>query len=257
MSFLKSIAIIPARFNSNRFPGKPLAQIGQKPMIQHVYERACRASSIDQVIVATDSARILETVESFGGVVSMTSLLHRSGTDRVAEVASRCDAEVIVNLQGDEPLIDPHCLDAVIEPFYSNPELMISTLSSLGSSEEELYSPNVVKVVVDGEGFALYFSRSPIPYYHFNNHVEKRTPVFYKHIGLYAYRKAFLQQLPGLNESSLEKAEGLEQLRFLENGYRIKVVNTAYQSLAVDTPQDLERVNEFIKERSWQLNSSS
>jgi 3-deoxy-manno-octulosonate cytidylyltransferase (CMP-KDO synthetase) len=257
MSFLKSIAIIPARFDSARFPGKALAQIGQKPMIQHVYERARQARNVDQVIVATDDVRIFETVEKFGGIARMTSAAHRSGTDRVAEVAAQCDAELVVNLQGDEPLIEPQCLDAVIEPFSADPELMISTLSKLADSAEELYNPNVVKVVVDREGFALYFSRSPIPYRRFSRLVEKCSPLYYKHIGLYVYRRAFLEQLPKLKESSLEKAEGLEQLRFLENGYRIKVVNTPYESLAVDTPEDLQRVNDFMKERSWQPNLSS
>jgi 3-deoxy-manno-octulosonate cytidylyltransferase (CMP-KDO synthetase) len=255
MNFLKSIAIIPARFDSTRFPGKPLAIIAEKPMIQHVYERACRAGRVDQVIVASDDQRILDTVQSFGGSARLTASSHRSGTDRVAEVAAQCDAEIIVNVQGDEPLIAPQSLDAVIEPFYSDPELMISTLSSSGSSPEELQNPNVVKVVVDKDGFALYFSRSPIPSFHSASRLGQ-VQTFYKHIGLYGYRKKFLEQLPTLKESFLERAEGLEQLRFLENGYRIKVVNTAYESLAVDTPQDLERINHLIKERSWQPNLS-
>jgi 3-deoxy-manno-octulosonate cytidylyltransferase (CMP-KDO synthetase) len=173
----------------------------------------------------------------------------------VAEVAAQCDAEIIVNVQGDEPLIAPQSLDAVIEPFYSDPDLMISTLSSSGSSPEELQNPNVVKVVVDKDGFALYFSRSPIPSFHSASRLGQ-VQTFYKHIGLYGYRRTFLEQLLTLKESFLERAEGLEQLRFLENGYRIKVVNTAYESLAVDTPQDLERISHFIKERSWQPNLS-
>jgi 3-deoxy-manno-octulosonate cytidylyltransferase (CMP-KDO synthetase) len=256
MSLLKAIAIIPARFESTRFPGKPLAQIDQKPMIQHVYERACAAKNVDEVIVATDDARILHAVESFGGVARMTSRSHVSGTDRVAEVASHCDAQIILNLQGDEPLIDPACLDAVIDPFYSEPELMISTMSCPGKSEAEHFNPHVVKVVVDTEGFALYFSRSPIPYFRYSG-TEPQPRRFLKHLGLYVYRSTFLEKLPSLKPSFLERAEGLEQLRFLENGYRIKVINTNYESLAVDTPADLERVNAFIKERSWQPNSSS
>lgn len=256
MSFLKSIAVIPARFESTRFPGKPLVSIAEKPMIQHVYERCARARSVVQVIVATDDARIFQAVRSFGGEVRMTSASHRSGTDRVAEIAAGSDADVIVNVQGDEPLIDPNCLDAAVEPFQSDSELMISTLSVSGISKDDWRSPNVTKVVVDGEGFALYFSRSPIPY--LRDRGDKRTPPpFLKHVGLYAYRKAFLAKLGSLRESRLEKAEALEQLRFLENGYRIKVVNTNYQSLAVDTPEDLERVRTFIKEHAWQPSLSS
>ena len=164
MSSLKSIVIVPARFESTRFPGKPLVRIGQKAMIQHVYERSLQARSVSAVIVATDDSRILQAVQAFGGQAAMTSPLHRSGTDRVAEVAALSDADVIVNVQGDEPLIDPEALDAVVEPFQSDPSLMISTLSVDGT-EGELENPNVVKVVVDHDGFALYFSRSPIPFF--------------------------------------------------------------------------------------------
>ncbi len=256
MSLLKSIAVIPARFESTRFPGKPLVSIAEKPMIQHVYERSARARSVQQVVVATDDVRIFHAVRSFGGQVCMTSASHRSGTDRVAEVAAQVDADVIVNVQGDEPLIDPSCLDAAVEPFQSDPALMISTLSVSGTSEEEWLSPHVTKVVVDRDGFALYFSRSPIPYLRDRDETRNPSP-FLKHVGLYAYRKAFLAQLGSLKESALEKLEALEQLRFLENGYRIKVVNTSYQSLAVDTPEDLERVRAFIKERACQPSLSS
>ena len=222
-------------------------------MIQHVYERSLRARSVSAVIVATDDSRILQAVQAFGGQAAMTSPLHRSGTDRVAEVAALCDADVIVNVQGDEPLIDPEALDAVVEPFQSDPSLMISTLSVDGT-EGELENPNVVKVVVDHDGFALYFSRSPIPFFRDMSAGGKRR--FWKHVGLYAYRRSFLSRLATLRTSYLEEAEALEQLRFLENGYRIKVVNSTYQSLAVDTPEDLERVNAFIKERACLPNSS-
>ena len=256
MSSLKSIAIVPARFESTRFPGKPLVSIAQKTMIQHVYERSLQAKSVSEVIVATDDLRILRAVQAFGGQAQMTSPLHRSGTDRVAEVAASSDADVIVNVQGDEPLIDPAALDAVVEPFQSDPNLMISTLSVDGT-DGEWENPNVVKVVVDHNGFALYFSRSPIPFFRDWSPALGRQQKFWKHVGLYAYRRSFLTGLATLQESYLEKAEALEQLRFLENGYRIKVVNTPYQSLAVDTPEDLERVNAFIKERSWQPSSSS
>lgn len=255
MSSLKSIAIIPARFESTRFPGKPLVTIAQKTMIQHVYERSLQAKSVAEVIVATDDARILQAVQAFGGQARMTSPLHRSGTDRVAEVAVSSDADVIVNVQGDEPLIDPEALNAVVAPFNSDTGLMISTLSVDGI-EGEWENPNVVKVVVDHDGFALYFSRSPIPFFREASAEKGERQRFWKHVGLYAYRRTFLTRLPTLKESYLEKVEALEQLRFLENGYRIKVVNTAFQSLAVDTPEDLERVNAFIKERAWQPSSS-
>jgi 3-deoxy-manno-octulosonate cytidylyltransferase (CMP-KDO synthetase) len=255
MSSLKSIAIIPARFESTRFPGKPLVTIAHKTMIQHVYERSLQAKNVAEVIVATDDARILQAVQAFGGQACMTSPLHRSGTDRVAEVAASSDADVIVNVQGDEPLIDPEALNAVVEPFQSDPSLMISTLSVEGT-DGELDNPNVVKVVVDHDGFALYFSRSPIPFFRDPSPTDGDNRRFLKHVGLYAYRRTFLARLATLRESYLEKAEALEQLRFLENGYRIKVVNSTYQSLAVDTPEDLERVNAYIKERAWQPSSS-
>jgi 3-deoxy-manno-octulosonate cytidylyltransferase (CMP-KDO synthetase) len=251
MNELKSIVIIPARFDSSRFPGKPLASIAQKPMIRHVYERVLQAKRVSEVVVATDDPRILEAVTAFGGKARMTSRKHLTGTDRVAEVARDTDAQIVVNAQGDEPLIDPGCIDAAIEPFYSNPQLMISTLKSSGRSEDELYSPNVVKVVTDHQGYALYFSRSPLPYFRYaSNSVEKKNQGFFKHIGLYAYRRHFLDLLPGLKPSTLEKAEGLEQLRFLENGFKIKVVEYDYQTLAVDTPEDLVRVNEFLSTNS-------
>ena len=255
MISLKSIAIIPARFQSTRFPGKPLVPIGQKTMIQHVYERALQARSVAEVIVATDDVRILSAVQAFGGQARMTSTSHRSGTDRVAEVAASTDADVIVNVQGDEPLIDPEALDAVVEPFQSDPGLMISTLSVEGTDDEHR-NPNVVKVVVDHDGFALYFSRSPIPFFRDAATEGIETRGCLKHVGLYAYRRDFLTGLASLKESDLEKAEALEQLRFLDNGYRIRVVKSTYQSLAVDTPEDLERVNAFIKERAWQPSSS-
>ncbi len=216
-------------------------------MIQHVYERVLQAQSISEVLVATDDKRIMEAVASFGGKACITSRSHRSGTDRVAELARQTDAAIIVNVQGDEPLIDPECLDAVIEPFRFDPNLKISTLKATGSSEEELYSPNVVKVVTDQNGYALYFSRSPIPYFRYApNSSDTRPLPFFKHIGLYAYRKEFLELLPSLKQSSLEKAEALEQLRFLENGFKIKVVHHEYQAVAVDTPEDLEHVSRIL-----------
>jgi 3-deoxy-manno-octulosonate cytidylyltransferase (CMP-KDO synthetase) len=217
-------------------------------MIQHVYERVCRARRLTDVIVATDDHRIFETVVSFGGRVWMTSSEHNSGTDRVAEVALQLDAEIVVNVQGDEPLIDPACIDTAVEPLLIDSELLIGSLKTASNAEEELYNPNVVKVVTDRNDFALYFSRSPLPYFRYGfRPSEKRPCVFFKHVGLYVYRKKFLGLLKTLKESTLEKTEALEQLRFLENGYRIKVVRYDYQSLAVDTPEDLERVQEYFR----------
>jgi 3-deoxy-manno-octulosonate cytidylyltransferase (CMP-KDO synthetase) len=243
MNELKSIVIIPARFGSTRFPGKPLAKISSKPMIQHVYERVSQSKCVTDVIVATDDVRILQAVKDFGGKARMTAAHHRSGTDRVAEVARELEADLIVNVQADEPLIDPHCIDAVVQPFYFEPELMISTLKSSGKFDHEFQNPHVVKVVTDRDGYALYFSRSPIPFF-FGETVSPGS--FFKHIGLYVFRKKFLQLLPELQESVLERCEALEQLRFLENGFRIKVVHYEYESIAVDTPTDLERVSQLL-----------
>ncbi|MFN8008564.1 MAG: 3-deoxy-manno-octulosonate cytidylyltransferase [Terriglobia bacterium] len=254
---MKAIAIIPARYASTRFPGKPLVLIHQKPMIQHVYERVRLAARVDDVIVATDDQRIVKAVEQFGGKAWMTSSEHNSGTDRVAEVALQQDADLIVNVQGDEPFVDPECVDLLLEPFYSEPDLMISTLCHCINSEEDLYNPNIVKVVTDRKGFALYFSRSPIPFSGSPPNLLKEASLYKRHMGLYAYRKSFLERLPQLQPSLLEKTETLEQLRFLENGYRIKVLTTNYQPLAVDTPDDLLRIDEYLKEQSWQQNSSS
>jgi 3-deoxy-manno-octulosonate cytidylyltransferase (CMP-KDO synthetase) len=244
MNDLKSIVIIPARFGSTRFPGKPLAKISSKPMIQHVYERVSQSKCVTEVMVATDDSRIIQAVTDFGGKVCMTSTHHRSGTDRVAEAARLLEADLIVNVQGDEPLIDPDSIDAAVKPFYSEPGLMISTLKSSGKLEHEFLNPHVVKVVTDRDGYALYFSRSPVPYF---CRGASGSTVFFKHIGLYVYRKKFLQLLPELKESVLERSEELEQLRFLENGVRIKVVHFEYESMAVDTPADLERVNQLFE----------
>lgn len=187
----------------------------------------------------------------------MTSTRHTSGTDRVAEVACQQETDLIVNVQGDEPFIDPSCIDAMIEPFDTEPGLMISTLCHPITLEDDLHNPNWVKVVTDRKGFALYFSRSPIPYSSHSKSILKNASVFKRHMGLYTYRKAFLEQLHKLKKSTLEDIESLEQLRFLENGFQVKVIDTNYQPLAVDTPDDLERINEFLKERAWQQNSSS
>lgn len=239
---MKVICVIPARFASTRLPGKPLVEIAGKPMIQHVYERAAEAKLISDLWVATDDQRVFDAVQGFGGQVIMTSCDHCTGTDRLAEVAAlHQDADIIVNVQGDEPLIVPETIDLVVEPFLQQPELMMTTLkTSLG--EEEYHNPAVVKVVTDRQGFALYFSRSLIPY----PRDAGKGFAIYKHIGLYAYRRDFLLQFAAMEQTPLERAESLEQLRVLENGFRIKVLETNYPCIGVDTPEDLERVRKLL-----------
>ena len=214
-------------------------------MIQHVYERASAARRTAQVIVATDDERIAQAVKAFGGKVCLTSKAHRSGTERVAEVGRSLDVDLIVNVQGDEPMMDPGCIDAVIQPFRSDPTLMISTLKCPANSYE-IADPNVVKVVTDREGNALYFSRSSIPHLRRQRRGREGLPTIFKHVGIYAYRKAFLEILPSLPDCWLEAVEDLEQLRFLDNGFRVRVVQYEYDAVSVDTPEDLVRVNELV-----------
>ncbi|HWQ62202.1 MAG TPA: 3-deoxy-manno-octulosonate cytidylyltransferase [Negativicutes bacterium] len=239
---MKVICVIPARYSSTRLPGKPLALIAGKPMIQHVYERALEAKRPDGVIVATDHEQVFSAVKAFGGEVVMTSPHHPTGTDRLAEVADRfADVDVIVNVQGDEPLIEPDVIDRLAGEFYQTPDLTMATLAA-PLLEAEYNMPSAVKVVTDLAGYALYFSRSLIP--HPRNQIAGLA--FYKHIGVYAYRRDFLLKFAALPPTPLEKAESLEQLRALEHGYRIKVLKTAFASVGVDTPEDLERVNAII-----------
>ncbi len=243
---MRAIGIIPARYASSRFPGKPLAEIGGRTMIEHVYQRAAQASSLAEVWVATDDLRIQDAVKAFGGNVVMTRDNHASGTDRIAEAAAALRGEVIVNVQGDEPLLDPHEIDAVVEPFRSQPGLAMSTLAVPISDPCDIEDPGVVKVVTDAVGFALYFSRLPIPYYRASAQEHATTPRL-KHIGLYAYSREFLFRYAAMPPSSLEQAEALEQLRALEAGHRIYVVRAKQEAgedraISVDTPEDLERV---------------
>jgi len=234
----KVTIVIPARYASSRFPGKPLAVLWGKPVIQHVYERACRAGLADRVIVASDDERIGAAAQGFGAEVAITRPDHRSGTDRVAEVADRIEADLIVNVQGDEPLVDPDSIDAAIAPLVDQPSLPMSTVCSPIQGVEELANPNVVKVVCDRDGFALYFSRLPIPFVR----DQGVTALRYRHIGLYVYRRDFLLTLTKLTPGPLERAEELEQLRVLEHGHRIRVVVVPHSSPGVDTPADLERL---------------
>ena len=234
---MKAIGIIPARYASTRFPGKPLVEIAGKPMIEHVYRRTSAAGSLAEVWIATDDERIRQAAETFGGRVVMTRDDHPSGTDRIAEAAARLEADVVVNVQGDEPLLDPAEIDAVVAPFAANADLVMTTAATPILRAEDAAADSVVKVVTDRQGYALYFSRLPIPYYRGGG-----GGTHMKHIGLYAYRKDFLLTYASLLPTPLEQAECLEQLRVLENGYRILVVPTEHDAISVDTPEDLDRV---------------
>ena len=242
---MKITAIIPSRFDSSRFQGKPLAIICGKPMIQMVYERARSAKNINRVIVATDSQKIFDVVNGFGGEVVMTSDKCRSGTDRVAEAAEilRLDENaVIVNVQGDQPLMHPECLDELVRPFFDDPDIEISTLAFRIIKEKEITDPKDVKVVIDNNGDALYFSRSTIPF----DQNQKENINYYKHLGFYAYTYSFLQKFRNMPAGKLEKIEKLEQLRVMEHGYKIKVVVTRYDSPEVDLPKDISIIEEII-----------
>lgn len=241
---MRFVGVVPARYQSIRLPGKALIEIAGKPLVQWVYERSCEASFLDEVWVATDDRRIQAAVERFGGKALMTSEEHRSGTDRVAEAASRIEADVYVNIQGDEPLISPSTVDAVCVPFTRDRDVQLTTASVLISRLEEAASPHVVKVVSDEQGRALYFSRAAIP------HPRNPPASFFKHLGIYAYRRDLLLALGALRPSRLEKTEGLEQLRFLENGVPIRVVEVENDSLGVDTPEDVERVRPILQNRA-------
>ena len=238
----KILGVIPARFSSTRFPGKVLAQIAGKTMLQHVYQRACLSTYLTSVIIATDDDRVYTVARDFGARVRLTRSDHLSGTDRAAEVASAEDAEIVVNIQGDEPLISPAAIDAAILPLVHSPALVMATLKKRIEDPREITDPNVVKVVTNRSGDAVYFSRCAIP---FEREQSAGTPYF-KHIGLYVYRRKFLLAYPSLPVGPLEAAERLEQLRALENGFRIRVVETEYESLGVDTPEDLERVSKLF-----------
>ena len=212
-------------------------------MIEHVYRRAADARGIDAVVVATDDERIAAAVENFGGVVRLTQPEHRTGTDRIAEIAHDLSCEILINVQGDLPLIEPGMISEVVQPLLTDPSVNMSTLCRATSDPADIASPHVVKVVVDNQGDALYFSRSPIPF--------RRDPgaAVHKHIGLYGFRRDFLLTFAALPQTPLEQAESLEQLRALEHGYRIRTVTTRYESIEVDTPEDLERVRQWMATR--------
>ena len=234
------IAIIPARYDSSRLPGKALAHIGGVPMIVRVWRQARQARSLQRVIVATDDARIVEAIRAVGGEAEMTASTHQSGTDRIAEVAARIEAEIYLNVQGDQPFIAPADLEALAAPMRADPSLAMATLATPITSEEEWYNPNKVKVVCDARGDALYFSRSPIPFAR-----DGGIPaIAQRHIGVYGYRRDFLLAFAALEPGVLEGIEKLEQLRALERSYRIRVVASVAPSLEVDTPADLALANQ-------------
>jgi 3-deoxy-manno-octulosonate cytidylyltransferase (CMP-KDO synthetase) len=237
------LGVIPARFSSSRFPGKAIATLAGKPMIEHVWERAKMSRYLSDVLIATDDERIADAAREFGGRVRMTRADHPSGTDRLAEIASSEEAALYVNIQGDEPLIDPEAIDAAILSAYGDESVAMGTLKKHIGDPTDILNTNVVKVVTNLLGDAIYFSRCPIPY---ERDGRTGVPLFFKHVGLYVYRREFLLRYPDLTVGPLERAERLEQLRALENGFRIRVVETEYESLGVDTPEDLERVNQLF-----------
>ncbi|MCA9772135.1 MAG: 3-deoxy-manno-octulosonate cytidylyltransferase [Myxococcales bacterium] len=237
---VKVLAVIPVRYASTRLPAKPLADIHGRPMVQWVYEAAAGAEGVDELVVATDDERIARAVRAFGGAVEMTAASHRNGSERVAEVARRRDADVVVNVQGDEPAVDPRGIERAVAALRDSPGVRMSTLRVRLEDPAAIASPNVVKVVTDLAGDALYFSRSPIPFC-----VDAPTPC-YKHLGLYAYRRDLLLEMVAWPPTALELAERLEQLRALEHGVRIRVVDAERDSIGVDTAEDLERVRALL-----------
>lgn len=241
---MDAIGVIPARYGSTRFEGKVLADLHGKPMIQHVWERARQAQRLDALIVATDDERIARAVRAFGGRVTLTAPGHATGTDRVTEVVNPLEVRVVVNIQADEPLVHPMMIDALVQCLLDDPTLQMATLKKRIEDESEWQSPHVVKVVTDRRDFALYFSRAPIPCRRAAN--DEEPAAVYKHIGLYAYTKDFLFTYTHLPPSALEAAERLEQLRVLEHGYRIKVLETTCVTVGVDTPDDLERARQAL-----------
>lgn len=240
------LCVVPARFASTRFPGKIIAPLEGRPLVMHAYERARRARLVDEVLIAADDPAVAAAVAPFNAHLVMTRPDHPSGTDRIAEVAAGHDAPIVVNVQGDEALIDPAVIDAAIRPLLDEPDVVMSTARHLITDPELVADPNVVKVVCDGNGHALYFSRSPIP--HIRDAADRAAApaCYWQHVGLYVYRRDFLLRYARMAQTPLEKLEKLEQLRVLENGFKIAVVDTDYQGIGVDVPADLERVRAIM-----------
>ncbi len=237
----KVLAVIPARYGSTRLPGKVLADLAGKPLVWHVYQRALQAELVHEVLIATDDQRVVDALRPYGAHVLLTRTDHATGTDRLAEVAHRFPSDLVVNVQGDEPLIDPGTIDAAIRPLLHDPALPMATVRHRIADARRLADPNVVKVVCDASGRALYFSRSPIPHVREADPSLPAAPIHWQHVGLYVYRRDFLLRFASLPQTDLEKAEKLEQLRALEHGFPIAVVETEHESLGVDTLADLER----------------
>jgi 3-deoxy-manno-octulosonate cytidylyltransferase (CMP-KDO synthetase) len=241
---MKIFAFIPARYQSTRFPGKPLSLIAGKPMIQHVYERAFLCPELSEVYVATDDERISDCVYGFGGKVVMTKMAHQSGTDRICEAALKTGVgkkDIIVNIQGDQPLFDPSVITLLVKPLVEDESLPMSTLKWKITDDSHIRNPNHVKVVTDNQGFAIYFSRCPVPYFR-----DTGSGTYYKHLGFYGYRMEFLTRFTRLSQGKLESAEKLEQLRALEHGFKIKVMETPFNSVEVDVPEDIETVENIL-----------
>jgi 3-deoxy-manno-octulosonate cytidylyltransferase (CMP-KDO synthetase) len=239
------VGVIPARYGSSRFEGKVLANIAGKPMIQWVYEQASKSRTLDELFVAVDDPRVQSRVEQFGGKAVLTAANHKSGTDRIAEAVEKMPADIVVNIQGDQPLIDPDMIDEAVKPMIDDPEIQMSTLKR-EIEEDEFEDPGVVKVVVDNRDFALYFSRSLIPYPRYDENIR-----VFEHVGLYVYRKDFLLKISKMPQGYLEKIESLEQLRVMEKGYKILVVETKVDrsaGISVDTPEDLKKVEKIINQ---------
>jgi 3-deoxy-manno-octulosonate cytidylyltransferase (CMP-KDO synthetase) len=254
------LVVIPARYGSTRLPGKPLAQLAGKPLIQHVYERVVQAKRVDQAIVATDDQRIVDAVKRFGGTAVMTSASARSGSERAAEAARARTEAIIINVQGDEPLVHPDMIDQLAEFLAAHPAVPMASVMTPLRDASDAGNPNVVKVVTDRDGYALYFSRAPIPFRRQEtgdrrqvgdpSHVScLMSPTgYFKHIGIYGYQRHFLLQFPSLEPTPLEQSEQLEQLRALEHGYKIKLLETVHDTIGVDTPEDLKRVEAFMQQ---------
>ena len=246
MSPARVVVVIPARFGSTRLPGKSLVALAGKPMIQRVYERARMAKKAGRVIVATDDERIVKAVEIFGGEARLTRVDHRTGTERVAEVAAHVEGDVFVNMQGDEPLLDPAAVDAAVGALLEEPAATIATVATPVKTPTDIMDPNVVKTVLDFDGNALYFSRAPIPWV--RDAAGKVLARHLKHLGLYVFQRDALLEYPTLPQGDLERIEQLEQLRWLENGWKIRVAEVEHDAVSVDVPEDVARVEKLIRD---------
>ncbi len=239
------IVVIPSRYGSTRLPGKPLVSLAGKPMVQHVYERAKKAQTVHRVIVATDDQRIVDAVQAFGGEVRMTRVDHRTGTERIAEVAIHEKGDIYVNVQGDEPLVDPVAIDTAVASLLEEPAAQISTVATPIRHAADIMDPNIVKTVLDFDSNGMYFSRAPIPWV--RDTQQKIHVKYWKHLGLYVFQRDALLEYPTLPQGELEKIEQLEQLRWLENGWKIRVAEVENDAVSVDVPEDVTRVEKLIK----------